>query len=281
MKALIIFNLSKSGAAALSAKIADILRGAGITPCVFGENAVYAEKVGAEIVNSPAACNYIITVGGDGTILRWGKVAADYDIPLLGVNLGRLGFMASVETEEIGKIPELLSGEHHISRRMMLNVELVRDGKTVLCERALNDVTASRSSRSKLPEFVVSCGETEVSRVRADGIILSTPTGSTAYSLSAGGPILSPELECVEFTALCPHTLFNRPMIFSDKQTIYARVFNYHNSKATFSVDGGKAIPFNENDVLKLTRYPKNLLLIEAGEGFFGAIHNKLLTPLK
>jgi len=281
MKALIIFNLSKSGAAALSAKIADILRGAGITPCVFGENAVYAEKVGAEIVGSPAACNYIITVGGDGTILRWGKVAADYDIPLLGVNLGRLGFMASVETEEIGKIPELLSGEHHISRRMMLNVELVRDGKTVLCERALNDVTASRSSRSKLPEFVVSCGETEVSRVRADGIILSTPTGSTAYSLSAGGPILSPELECVEFTALCPHTLFNRPMIFSDKQTIYARVFNYHNSKATFSVDGGKAIPFNENDVLKLTRCPKNLLLIEAGEGFFGAIHNKLLTPLK
>ncbi len=281
MKALIIFNLSKSGAAALSAKIADILRGAGIMPCVFGENAIYAEKVGAEIVGSPAACNYIITVGGDGTILRWGKVAADYDIPLLGVNLGRLGFMASVETEEIGKIPELLSGEHHISRRMMLNVELIRDGKTVLCERALNDVTASRSSRSKLPEFVVSCGETEVSRVRADGIILSTPTGSTAYSLSAGGPILSPELECVEFTALCPHTLFNRPMIFSDKQTIFARVFNYHNSKATFSVDGGKAIPFNENDVLKLTRCPKNLLLIEAGEGFFGAIHNKLLTPLK
>lgn len=281
MKALIIFNLSKTGAAALSARIAEILRGAGISPCVFGGNAVYAEKIGAEAVKSPAECNYIITVGGDGTILRWGKVAADYDIPLLGVNLGRLGFMASVETEEIGKIPELLAGEHHISRRMMLNVELIRDGKSVLCERALNDVTVSRSSRSKLPEFVVNCGETEVSRVRADGIILSTPTGSTAYSLSAGGPILSPELECVEFTALCPHTLFNRPMIFSDKQTISARVFNYHNSKATFSIDGGKAIPFNENDVLRLTRCPKNLLLIEAGEGFFGAIHNKLLTPLK
>ena len=130
MKALIIFNLCKTGAATLSAKIADILRGAGITPCVFGENIIYAEKVGAEIVSSPASCSYIITVGGDGTILRWGKVAADYDIPLLGVNLGRLGFMASVETEEIGKIPELLSGEHHISRRMMLNVELIRDGET-------------------------------------------------------------------------------------------------------------------------------------------------------
>ena len=281
MRALIIFNLSKTGAATLSAEIAKILKSAGITPCVFGENIIYAEKVGAEIVESPSICNFIITVGGDGTILRWGKVAADYDIPLLGVNLGRLGFMASVEREEIGKIPELLSGEHHISRRMMLNVELIRDGKSVFSQRALNDVTVSRSSRSKLPEFVVSCGESEVSRVRADGIILSTPTGSTAYSLSAGGPILSPDLECVEFTALCPHTLFNRPMIFSDKQTISARVFQYDNSKATFSVDGGKAIPIEENDVLKLMRCPKDLLLIEAGEGFFGAIHNKLLTPLK
>ena len=281
MRALIIFNLSKTGAATLSAEIAKILKAAGITPCVFGENIIYAEKVGAEIVESPSICNYIITVGGDGTILRWGKVAADFDIPLLGVNLGRLGFMASVEREEIGKIPELLEGVHHISRRMMLNVELIRDGKNVFSERALNDVTVSRSSRSKLPEFVVSCGESEVSRVRADGIILSTPTGSTAYSLSAGGPILSPDLECVEFTALCPHTLFNRPMIFSDKQTISARVFQYDNSKATFSVDGGKAIPIEENDVLKLTRCPKDLLLIEAGEGFFGAIHNKLLTPLK
>ena len=281
MRALIIFNLSKTGAATLSAEIAKILKSAGITPCVFGENIIYAEKVGAEIVESPSICNYIITVGGDGTILRWGKVAADYGIPLLGVNLGRLGFMASVEREEIGKIPELLEGEHHISRRMMLNVELIRDGKSVFSERALNDVTVSRSSRSKLPEFVVSCGDCEVSRVRADGIILSTPTGSTAYSLSAGGPILSPDLECVEFTALCPHTLFNRPMIFSDKQTITARVFQYDNSKATFSVDGGKAIPIEESDVLKLTRCPKDLLLIEAGEGFFGAIHNKLLTPLK
>ena len=281
MRALIIFNLSKSGAATLSAEIAKILKAAGITPCVFGENIIYAEKVGAEIVESPGICNYIITVGGDGTILRWGKVAADFDIPLLGVNLGRLGFMASVEREEISKIPELLEGVHHISRRMMLNVELIRDGKNVFSARALNDVTVSRSSRSKLPEFVVSCGESEVSRVRADGIILSTPTGSTAYSLSAGGPILSPDLECVEFTALCPHTLFNRPMIFSDKQTITARVFQYDNSKATFSVDGGKAIPIEENDVLKLTRCPKDLLLIEAGVGFFGAIHNKLLTPLK
>lgn len=281
MKALIIFNLSKTGAATLSAEIAKILKSAGITPCIFGENIIYAEKVDAEIVESPACCDYIITVGGDGTILRWGKVAADFGIPLLGVNLGRLGFMASVERGEIGKIPELLSGEYHISRRMMLDVELIRDGESIFSERALNDVTVSRSSRSKLPEFVVSCGEHEVSRVRADGIILSTPTGSTAYSLSAGGPILSPDLECVEFTALCPHTLFNRPMIFSDKQTISARVYHYDNSKATFSVDGAKAVPIEENDVLKLTRCPKDLLLIEAGEGFFGSIHNKLLTPLK
>ncbi len=281
MKALIIFNLSKTGGATLSAEIANILKNAGITPCIFGENIIYAEKVGAEVIESPEDCDYIITIGGDGTILRWGKYAADFDIPLLGVNLGRLGFMASVEKNEISKIPELLKGSHHISRRMMLNVELIREDKVIYSGRALNDITASRSSRSKLPEFVVSCGNTEVSRIRADGIILSTPTGSTAYSLSAGGPIISPDLECVEFTALCPHTLFNRPMIFSDKQPITARAYHYDNSKATISVDGGSAVPFEEGDVLKLTRCPKDLLLIEAGDGFFGSIHNKLLTPLK
>lgn len=281
MRALIIFNLTKTGGATLSAEISSILKNAGITPCIFGENIIYAEKVKAEVIESPENCDYIITVGGDGTILRWGKIAADYDIPLLGVNLGRLGFMASVEKDEISVIPEILKGNHRISRRIMLNAELIRNDKTVFSARALNDVTASRSSRSKLPEFVVNCGDTEVSRTRADGIILSTPTGSTAYSLSAGGPILSPDLECVEFTALCPHTLFNRPMIFSDKQPITARACHYDNSKATISVDGGEAVPFEEGDVLRLTRCEKDLLLIEAGEGFFGSIHNKLLTPLK
>lgn len=280
-RVLIGYNSAKDGSIDLSAKISALLRENGITPCVYGNNSVYAGKIGAEIVETPGICSFIITVGGDGTILKWGKIAAEFDLPLLGVNMGRLGFMATLEPSETDRIPQILGGDYAVSRRMLLECKVRREGKIMFSESVINDVIVSRSSLSKLPEFVVSCGSAEVSRVRADGVILSTPTGSTAYSLSAGGPILAPDLECIEFTALCPHSLFNRPMIFSDKQPVSVNVCHYQNSKATFSVDGGKGIPILDGDVLQLTRSKYSLSIIEAGSGFYGAIHNKLITPMK
>lgn len=280
-RVLIGRNTARKGSEELSAHIAEILRKGGFIPCVCGENALYADKIGAEIAESPGICGFVVTVGGDGTILKWGKIAAEFDLPLLGVNMGRLGFMASLEPEDVPKIPEILNGEFHVSPRMLLRCSVYRGNARIFSERVLNDVVLSRSSRSKLPEFVVSCGESEVSRVRADGVILSTPMGSTAYSLSAGGPILAPDLECIEFTALCPHTLFNRPMIFSDRQIITANVNHYHGSKATFSVDGGASVPFLNGDTLRLRRSSRTLRLIECGEGFYGAVHNKLMAPIK
>lgn len=280
-RVLIGCNSAKDGSLELSAKIAALLRENEYAPCVYGKNSMFADKMGVEVVESPKICSYIVTVGGDGTILKWGKIAAEFDIPLLGVNMGRLGFMATVEPAEIYKIPELLSGNAPVSRRMLLECKVHREDKVIFSENVINDVIVSRSSVSKLPEFVVSCGSYEVSRVRADGVVLSTPTGSTAYSLSAGGPILSPDLECIEFTALCPHTLFNRPMIFSDKQPVTVTVCHYQNSRSTFSVDGGKGIPFLDGDALRLTRSKYTLSIIRAGEGFYGAVHNKLMTPIK
>lgn len=281
MRVLIGCNIRRDGSAELAAELVTLLRKSGFIPCVYGKDSEYADRIGADIVESPKICSFIITVGGDGTILKWGKTAAEFDIPLLGVNMGRLGFMATVEPHEIGIIPELLKGNHTVSRRILLNCKVFREEREIFSESVLNDVILSRSSVSKLPEYVVNCGEAEVSRVRADGIIFSTPTGSTAYSLSAGGPILSPDLECIELTALCPHTLFNRPMLFSDKQIITARVNHYQNSKATFSVDGGSGIPLMEGDILQIMRSRLSLSLIETGSGFYGAIHNKLMAPFK
>lgn len=274
-KVLIGCNNSKSGSAELASEIASLLEKSGFVPC-FIENGG-----GRNTVTSPRGCDFVVTVGGDGTILKWGKTAAEYDIPLLGVNMGRLGFMATVEPSDIGRIPDILSGELNISERMMLDCGVFREDRRIFSESILNDVILSRSSLSKLPEFVVFCGDSEVSRVRADGVILSTPTGSTAYSLSAGGPIIAPDLSCIELTALCPHTLFNRPMIFSDKQVIIVKVNHYCNSRTSVMADGGKAVPFMDGDVLRLTRSAKTLKLIEAGEGFYGSIHNKLMTPIK
>lgn len=281
MRVLIGCNVDKRGSVELAAEISALLRKNGFTPCIWGTSSSFHEQIGADVIETPGICTFILTVGGDGTILKWGKVAAEYNIPLLGVNMGRLGFMASLEPNDIGMIPELLRGDYTTSTRMMLDCRVYREGRSVFSDRVLNDVILSRSSLSKLPEYAVFCGGAEVSRVRADGIILSTPTGSTAYSLSAGGPILAPDLECIELTSLCPHTLFNRPMIFSDKQIISVRVYQYDDSKATFSVDGAKGIPILEGDVLRISRARCSLQLIETGEGFYGSINSKLMTPMK
>ncbi len=255
--------------------ISRILENSGITPCVWNGG-----DIPAKTVSSPAECTHIVTIGGDGTILKWGKTAAEYDIPLLGVNMGRLGFMATLERSEIGEIPRLLA-EGSISRRMLMDCAVIRADGSRRVKPVLNDVVIARESGSKLPEFRVFCGGAEVSRLRADGVILSTPTGSTAYSLSAGGPILSPELECIEFTALCPHTLFNRPMIFSAQQEVAVSVRGYQGSRVSVDIDGENDLSFGEGDEIRLTRSAKTLRLIEAGGGFYGSVHSKLMQPLK
>lgn len=236
---------------------------------------------GAQSLESGEDCLCMITVGGDGSIISHGKQAAVWGIPLLGVNTGRLGFMANLEPSEIGRIPELISGEFKVSRRMLIQAEVrYRSGK-VLRQNTLNDVVVSRDSKSKLPEFCVYCGDTEASRLRADGAIFSTPTGSTAYSLSAGGPIIDPSMRCIEYTALCPHSLFSRPMIFSAESVVTLRVNSYQDSRVTISFDGDSGYPFDEGDLLIMRMGSPDLMLIETGEGFFGSVNRKLMQPLK
>lgn len=276
LRVLIGCNEMNGESVELARDICRMLEESGVTPCVWdNESDIPAREVG-----SPAECTHIVTIGGDGTILKWGKTAAEYDIPLLGVNMGRLGFMATLERSEIGEIPRLLA-EGNISRRMLMDCAVVRADGSRHVKPVLNDVVIARESGSKLPEFRIFCGGAEVSRLRADGVIMSTPTGSTAYSLSAGGPILSPELECIEFTALCPHTLFNRPMIFPAGHEVAVSVRGYQGSRVSVDIDGESDLSFGEGDEIRLTRSAKTLRLIEAGGGFYGSVHSKLMQPLK
>ncbi len=267
-RVIITYNVQDSAAAALSEDIRSLLENSGY------ESSLYSPECELE----GAFC--MITVGGDGTILHWGRLAAVYGLPLLGVNRGRLGFMATLEPSDISRIPDILS-DFTVSKRMIMSVEIHRADGSCETREALNDVVVERTRASKLPEFRISCGDSEVSRVHADGVIFSTPTGSTAYALSAGGAIIAPDMECIECTPLCPHTLFSRPMIFSMTREISLRCSSYQGSVVTISVDGERGIPFGDGDVLQLHRCDKPLELIEAGEGFFGAVRNKLMTPLK
>lgn len=224
-------------------------------------------------------CNIFITVGGDGTILKWGKKAALLGKPLLGINTGRLGFMTALEISQLDKISSLKTKDYHISRRMLLNANFSSSNKNYL---TLNDVVLSRDTYSKLPEFTVKSNGVTVSKIRADGLIFSTPTGSTAYALSAGGPIIEPTVECMEMTLLCAHTLLNRPMIFSGNDIITVSFSGYEGSVVSASVDGDRGIKFSEGDIITITKSDIYLNLIDiSGYSFYNSVNNKLIQPLK
>jgi NAD+ kinase len=228
-------------------------------------------------------CDAVITIGGDGTILRWGKKAAILGKPLLGINTGHLGFMATLETNELQKLERLTSGDYGTSKRMLLEVEA---GEYKVY--ALNDVVLTKGNGSRLPDFSVNrivknSAETiqEIIRVRSDGIIFSTATGSTAYSLSAGGPIIEPELECIEITPLCAHSLFDRPMIFTANATL-AVSYRNHDSTVFLSADGEEALHLVPGEKVTIKKADLILELIDIeSDGFYQAVNKKLLQPLK
>ncbi len=281
-KVMISYNRRDVKSVSIAEEICTELRSAGFTPYSLkyddGKN---GGLHGAASAESGEGSVCMITVGGDGSIISHGKLAAQWGIPLLGVNTGRLGFMANLEPSEIKRIPDILHSQFRVSRRMIMEASITYANGGSMKQNTLNDVVVSRDSKSKLPEFCVYCGETEVSRLRADGAIFSTPTGSTAYSLSAGGPIIDPALHCIEYTALCPHSLFSRPMIFSAEKEVTLRVKSYQNSRVTVSFDGDSGYPFDEGDVLTLRMGGPDLQLIEIGEGFFGSVNRKLMQPLR
>ncbi len=223
----------------------------------------------------------LVTVGGDGTILKWGKKAAALGKPLLGINTGRLGFMTALEFNETDKLSVLKTGDYSISRRMLINAEL-KSGEKTTCFKSLNDVVLFKELNSKLPEFVVKINGITVTKIRADGLIFSTPTGSTAYALSAGGPIIEPTIECIQLTPLCAHTLLNRPMIFSANDIVSVSYNSYEGSRVSISADGDDGIAFGDSDELILTKSCISLSLIDVGgNSFYNAVNNKLIQPIK
>ena len=281
MKVMICANLAKERSRKAAADACAKLNEIGFLPMIEKQyknvikvdNAVYAQTD-----SLIADCDMFMTIGGDGTILKWGQKAAACNKLLLGINTGRLGFMTSIESGELDTLERLRTGEYTVSRRMMLDIEYEGKGNY----SAINDVVFSKCRYSKLPEFIVSVEEYEVTKIRADGIIFSTPAGSTAYSLSAGGPIISPDAQCIEFTPLCAHSLFGRPMIFSADSEITVRFSAYEDSGVSLSIDGNDDMDFKEGEIIKIRRSEQQLSIIDInGSSFYKAVHNKLMRPLK
>ncbi len=214
--------------------------------------------------------------GGDGTLLYAARLIGGTGVPILGINLGSLGFLTEVKLDEMREAFELLlSGQYQLEERVLLNVEVVRNGQVAAQYLALNDAVINKGALARIIELEVSVNSQPVLFTRADGLILSTPTGSTGYSLSAGGPILYPTLEAFIIVPICPHTLTNRPVVIPDKDTV--GVCLHRGTDVMLTVDGQVGMPLLPKDCLRVGRAGSTLrLVLPFGKTFFKLLREKL-----
>lgn len=198
--------------------------------------------------------NLLIVLGGDGTILEAARRAAVRGTPILGINLGRLGYMAELEPTELDLLGRLFTGEYELEERSMLRVELFAGAELRSFCYALNDAVISNGSVSRMIELELSEGGNPVTTYRADGLIIATPTGSTAYSMSAGGALVDPRVPCVCVTPICPHSFIARPMIFSDDAVLEVRNICAREKMLYLTVDGRMNFELYRNQVVRVTK---------------------------
>jgi len=220
----------------------------------------------------------IIVLGGDGSMIEAARRSVGLGIPIAGINFGRLGYLTEIEINELELVDFILSGGGTIEKRIMLDVSIQRAGQVIMAEiPALNDVVLTNGPVSKLLSFELHCNGELVEHCFADGMILSTPTGSTAYSLAAGGPVLDPCLDCICSTPICPQTMNNRPVIFGGNSVLEFRNMKCPGNAMYLSVDGREAIELFEDDVVRVAHsaYTTSLIRVKDG-GFLKSLRLKL-----
>jgi NAD+ kinase len=225
----------------------------------------------------PSYTDLLIVLGGDGTLLSAARLAAERKVPILAVNLGGLGFLTTVSQDEIYSIlEEIFSGRNRISERVMLEAEIVRDGLVVRRQIALNDAVLNKAALARIMDLELRVDGDYVTTYKADGLIISTPTGSTAYSLAAGGPIVYPIVEAFVVTPICPHTLTNRPLVIPDSVTIEVD-FTAGDDAVFLTLDGQIGIELVRGDHIRVHKAPVKLLLVRpAKKTYYQILRSKL-----
>lgn len=204
----------------------------------------------------------IITVGGDGTIIRYAKTAAKYGIPVLGINAGRLGFLANIEANQLSFLSKLKTGEYETEKRMILDVKLVENGQEMASFTAVNDAVISSGFMSRLIDIQAYIDHEPIN-YRADGLIVSTPTGSTAYSMSAGGPIIDPAINNIIITPICSHSLSAKPIILSGDTTVKFKAFSMKKSDVYLLIDGRRSYNIKPFTEIYISKSKNNISLIK------------------
>jgi NAD+ kinase len=219
----------------------------------------------------------LIVLGGDGTLLSASRTPGSHNVPILAVNLGGLGFLTSVTLDELYPLLEqVLAGKHRTSDRMMLEAEILRGGQPVERQCALNDAVANKAALSRMLDFDVLVDGDRVGRYRADGLVVATPTGSTAYSLAAGGPIIDPDLDAFVITPICPHMLTNRPLVVPDTASIEMD-FTAADEPVYVTLDGQIGYQLKPQDRVRITKSKSRVALVRPpSKTYFEVLRSKL-----
>ena len=220
----------------------------------------------------------LLVLGGDGTFLAAAREAAPHAVPILPINLGGLGFLTSFTREELyPALEDTLAGRADISERVMLLAERVHGQEVLTQQRVLNDAVLHKGAQGRMIEMELHIDGGFVCRYRADGLIVATPTGSTAYSMSAGGPIVHPAVESIQITPICPHTLSDRPVVVNDSSNIELRFLGNGAESVLLTMDGQIGVPMQEGDRVRITRAAERLKLIHPpNKSYFEILRNKL-----
>ncbi len=283
MKIALLPNLTRERSVPTTVEIIKYLKKFGI------ENKIKAEDKEAffdtdEISYLPEEklldwCDMIISIGGDGSLLYTGKKALKFSKPVLGVNAGNLAFLAGLESNELELLSKLKTGDYEVENRMTLDMSLYDGDNFIKKDTCINDVVLARGTILKMTDIEVKVSGKDYFTYRGDGLIISTPTGSTSYSLSAGGPVLDPTIEGILVTPICTHSLFSRTVVFSKDSRFEVKVSPKASNKELFlSLDGESTVNIGENHKIIIEKSDKNLKIVRLKQDeFFDVLHNKLL----
>ena len=276
--------ISKHGDARVSQtlrQLVDYLAGRPVRVLLDTESAALVPDTSLEVRDRDglgAACELIVIVGGDGTFLSAARALVDHDVCLLGINLGRLGFLTDLMPDGMtAMLDQILDGNISEDRRLLLDLRVEREGRLVFESRALNDVVLHKWHIARLIEFETFISGKLLNSQRSDGLIVATPTGSTAYALSGGGPILHPDLDAVVLVPICPHTLSSRPIVVHGSSSIEILVGSMVVPEAQVTCDGQSGFEVTGGDRLVITRTPRELRLIHPpGHDHYATLRAKL-----
>lgn len=279
MKKIGIFSKNIPEAQKAARRLATWLESRGKRVFVDSETAAAIKMEGYDRDEIPLLVEMIIVLGGDGTLLSAARNVADAhaDVPIFGVNLGGLGFLAEVSLPELyDDLEKAIAGRLKTEDRMMLTASVLREGEVLAHYRVLNDAVINKGALARMMQLKVSVDGADLTSFRADGLIVSTPTGSTAYSLSAGGPIIYPTIHCFVLTPICPHTLSNRPIALPDSVVVTVCLTS-QSEDVSLTLDGQISFPLMPQDVVEIKKSRFKMKLIKhPTKGYFEILRTKL-----